>query len=176
MSYYYFAASLPSLKIDGALPMSVADFQDMCQAHLAPRHRCAMQALLSDETEATHPFVRAWRTLDAQIRNAVARYRATKRRIEPATVVRQGIPFEGLAEKAVTDAFALTDPLQRELAIDRFRWDQLGSLAGFDMFSLESILAYGLRLKIVERWAALSEERGRTRAEDLIEQRSKSDA
>jgi hypothetical protein len=167
MSYYYFAASLPSLKIDGALPMSVADFQDMCQAHLAPRHRCAMQALLSDETEATHPFVRAWRTLDAQIRNAVARYRATKR---------QGIPFEGLAEKAVTDAFALTDPLQRELAIDRFRWDQLGSLAGFDMFSLESILAYGLRLKIVERWATLSEERGRTRAEDLIEQRSKSDA
>ena len=60
--------------------------------------------------------------------------------------------------------------VQREEALDRFRWQQLEVMAGFDMFSIQALLAYGLKLKLVERWAPLSEDRGRVKAMDVIHQ------
>lgn len=177
MSYYYFAASLPSLQLDGELPFTFSNFKALCQAHLTPAHSAQLNALDASESDsAAHPFVRAWRETDAQIRNAVARHRAARKNLDPTHFVRNEVPHDGRTEKAVADAFALKNPLQREQALDRFRWQQLDERSGFDMFSLESILAYGLKLRIVERWATLNEEDGRVRAEDLIEQRSKDSA
>ncbi len=177
MSYYYFAASLPSLQLDGELPFTFSSFKALCHAHLTPAHAALLssrEALRSDAT--AHPFVRAWHEQEAQIRNAVVTHRATRKNLDPADHVRQEISYDGPTETAVADAFSNSNPLSRERALDEFRWQQLSERAGFDMFSLESILAYGLKLRIVERWSKMNEEDGRVRAEDLIEQRAKDSA
>ncbi len=175
MNYYYFAASLPSLALDGTLPLSYADFTASCAAHLSPAHAQAVDALTDESVDSPHPFVKAWRVIDTQIRNDIARLRATRRNADASAFVRADTPFNAEAEKAVTSAFAEQDPLKRERSLDGFRWAQIERLAGFDMFSINAILAYAVKLRLVERWASLSEDRGRARATDLIEQQSKGD-
>jgi hypothetical protein len=53
-----------------------------------------------------------------------------------------------------------TTPLERERALDRVRWNLLDELAGFDPFDSATALAYALKLRITERWHAVSDERG----------------
>ena len=175
MNYYYFAASLPTLALDGKPPFSRKGFAAQCRANLSPAHARAFAALTDDSIAAPHPFVKVWRELDAQIRNQVAALRAARRKVEAGPFLRPDVPFSADTAKAVSDAFALPNPLQRERAIDRFRWDQIERIQGFDMFSINAILGYAVKLQLVDRWASLSDERGRTRASDLIEQRSRAD-
>lgn len=177
MSYYYFAATLPSLQMDGALPFSFSSFKQLCQVHLSPAHALHVSTLESLKPEKTaHPFVRSWLEQEARIRHAVARHRAERRKLDPAAHLRQEMPHDSLTEKAVAEAFDTENPLARERALDEFRWQQLCERAGYDIFSLTSILAYGLKLRIVERWSNMNEANGRVRAEDIIEQRSKDSA
>jgi len=60
--------------------------------------------------------------------------------------------------------------VDREKAIDRIRWDMLDELAGFAGFGVESILAFCLKLFIVERWSAFDAVGGKARLEQLVAQ------
>ncbi|MDA1044328.1 MAG: hypothetical protein O3C57_03790, partial [Verrucomicrobia bacterium] len=114
MNYYYFAASLPSLDLDGALPLSSSNFASLCREHLSPAHAQAIDALSDESLVSAHPFVKAWRELDAQIRNPMATFRAARQNLDAAAFTRADIPFNAEASKAVTDAFELKNPMQRE--------------------------------------------------------------
>ena len=50
------------------------------------------------------------------------------------------------------------DPLERELALDRHRWALLDEMAAAPPFGVQAVFAYALKLRIVEKWAALSDE------------------
>jgi hypothetical protein len=54
----------------------------------------------------------------------------------------------------------LDDPLDRELALDRLRWTLLDELAVAAPFGLQAVLAYGLKLRLAEKWAAMDETEG----------------
>lgn len=170
MNYYYFASSLPALSLEGPLPFSFAEFRRQCRLHLRPSHFEAVCALTRTTQRSSHPFIAAWRELDTQIRNSVARFRAEKHKRDAGPYLRGNPPFSGAVHQAVDHAFSLANPLQREEALDRFRWQQLEAMAGFDMFSIHALLAYGLKLTLVERWAPLNADTGRVKAMDVIQQ------
>jgi hypothetical protein len=62
----------------------------------------------------------------------------------------------------------LSNTTRREKVIDQVRWDMLDGLSMFTGFHIESILAFCLKLLIVERWSRLDPAEGRRRLEQLV--------
>lgn len=52
------------------------------------------------------------------------------------------------------------DLLQREKEIDAFKWKWLEENTFFHYFSVEKILAFVIKMEILERWQPLSVEKG----------------
>ena len=57
---------------------------------------------------------------------------------------------------------------KREQALDRCRWHVVEELALPDPFGLAAVLAFAIKLRIAERWAALNETVGERKVEDFI--------
>lgn len=64
--------------------------------------------------------------------------------------------------------FEMTNLQEREMRLDILRWNFYEEVTFFHYFSVEKILAFVLKLFIVERWSALDEKRGRELFEKLI--------
>lgn len=60
--------------------------------------------------------------------------------------------------------------LTREKNIDQFKWDQINELTLFHYFSIEVVIAYILKLKMIYRWMSLDEKTGREMFERLIDE------
>jgi Protein of unknown function (DUF2764) len=63
----------------------------------------------------------------------------------------------------------LEDPHARELLLDRLRWTLLDELAARPAFGLQAVLAYGLKLRLAEKWAAMDEAAGLGIAAELVD-------
>jgi len=169
MSYYYFAASLPSLALEDPLPVSHEEFRARCGEHLSAPHLAAVDALSSDDAgNVPHPFVRLWRDRETQLRNALVRVRASRHGRDASAYLREQDDVDTAVDKAAGDAYARATPREREMALDRFRWTQAEALAGLDAFSIQAILAYSVKLKLCERWAGMDETEGRNRADAIV--------
>ena len=64
--------------------------------------------------------------------------------------------------------FEVLIPLAREESLDRFRWDTLEEMCGYDLFSIRAILAHALKIQIANRWATMDEESGIAAADSLV--------
>ncbi len=58
---------------------------------------------------------------------------------------------------------------EREKALDQVRWDWIEDRTFFHYFTIERLLAFLLRLEMVERWMQLDEESGKKMFEKLLE-------
>ncbi|GAF04715.1 DUF2764 family protein [Saccharicrinis fermentans] len=58
--------------------------------------------------------------------------------------------------------------LERELKIDRLKWNYLDESTVFNYFTVERVLAFVYKLLIVERWTALNEEEGKKMFQKLL--------
>ena len=166
MSYYYLISSLPGISIDAKPAINLADFRASCADQLSPGDQQALEVILEPPAlpEAqSHPFVAQWHARETQLRNASARLRAAKRQIDAGEYIRTHTGFDVGLEESVDDAFAQATPLAREQALDRVRWRVLDELTGSDPFSAAAVFAYGVKLRISERWASLDAETGQAK-------------
>lgn len=172
MNYYYFAATLPALALDEPPPLRQDEFLARCREHLRPTDFETLSQVFEPHPtrRADHPFLQAWQRSEVLLRNALARARAAHRGCDVAPFLRPEASPDSAVDQAAKAALEHAVPLDRELALDRFRWTQAEQLAGYDPFALESILAYALKLKLVERWAALDAKVGRHVVDTLIAQ------
>lgn len=167
MSHYFLAGSLPMLAFDEPPRITTVDFLSACQSHLAETEFKVVVAAL-EQTHCRHGFVRAWRDRDCQIRNTLAVARAQHRATDPQPYLRTHVGFDVATQHAVQEAMGRPHPLDRERGLDRLRWSTLDELAGPDMFRLDYLVAYGLKLQILERWAAMDDEAGNERVEQVV--------
>jgi hypothetical protein len=64
-------------------------------------------------------------------------------------------------EAVAKTAFEMTDPLEAALFLDKSRWDFLSDKAGIDdMFGVNNIYIYMLKLKLMERRLRFDTEKG----------------
>jgi len=169
MEYYYFAATLPSLTMDAPPPLSLEDYRALCREYLRATDSRTLEDLLDPSGPASeHPFVRRWREEETQLRNALVKRRAETLNRDGTEALREQQDYDSAVEDAAANAFLQRTPLIREQALDRFRWQQIEALAGFDPFSAESLFAYGLKLQLVERWAGIEDTEGRKKFEALV--------
>jgi len=170
VNYYFLAASLPTLSLDAPPPFSCQRFRALCAEHMSAKDLQTLDSLAEPlTTPSENSFVQEWRRREIHLRNAIARTRALRLQIEAAPYLREAPGYEAAIEHAVSEAYSRTSPLERELAIDRFRWRQLDELAGLNPFSLHALLAYALKLTLVERWASMTEKMGTARANEVVQ-------
>ncbi|MCG2658939.1 MAG: DUF2764 domain-containing protein, partial [Kiritimatiellae bacterium] len=188
-SYYYLVASLPALFLDEESPITPAEFMAACDQWLdaddARDIHCLMDnhsacakasdfAKATPDTTADRPecvkgaCANQWLARETEIRNALARLRAAKVRVDAEPFLRPCRELDLYTEKAVAEAMSRPQPLERELGLDRLRWSLLDDLSRFDPFGLPAVIAYALKLKLVERWSALTVEKGRAVVEEYL--------
>lgn len=169
-TYYYLVASLPALAFAAPGEMSCDAFVALCGEHLSVADHAELTALLAGRyDEVRTEFSRGWLDADRQVRNASVRARALRLGVDEKRFLREHRGFRVAAETAVNEAFARAHPLDRELALDRFRWNLADEWSLGEPFSLEAVLAYGMRLAINERWRGLTPERGRERFDEMVD-------
>lgn len=169
MTFYYLIASLPALSLGAPPPMTVAGLLEDVRRVADPEAAAELAALVADDASSARSSLAArWRAAQTQLGNALARTRAARLDVDPAAYLRPHEGFSNYLEMAVLDACAKPNPLERELSLDRFRWSLLEEWAREQPFGLDALLAYGLKLKLAERWAALTDEAGRTRLAETV--------
>lgn len=58
--------------------------------------------------------------------------------------------------------------IEREKAIDKIKWDYLDEQTFFHYFTIEKILSYTIKLKMIQRWMKLDKKTGRELLEKLV--------
>jgi hypothetical protein len=167
--YYYFIASLPWLTFSFPAALTKKDFLEECRRHLLPDDMVELDALLDGRrADVKTPFSSTWLDGDTQLRNAIVRQRALRLGVEEKKYLKAHDGFRVDAEAAVSDAFSRANPLERELALDRFRWKLAEELFVRDPYGLPAVLAYGVMLAINEHWRSLTPELGKDRLESMV--------
>jgi hypothetical protein len=145
-------------------------------------------------TAHENDFIASWFTFELQLRNILAalairrgmphlqqREQEYLKCLESALIcltdveerlLASAAPDFGLSEQLPWIERVLQLPvddfIQRERSIDQLRWDMLDELTTFSYFQIETLLAFCLRLMIVERWTGLDPQTGRKRLEQLV--------
>lgn len=134
-------------------------------------------------------FIRTWLSLERNASLVLAaitakRFNLDARKIiigesELVSLLRSGhwTEISFLEESEVVDAVMKISEEEhlavREHKIDDFKWAFLDNLTFADTFSIDTMLAYFLRLQILERWAVLDKERGERVFRDIVDHLNK---
>lgn len=176
MKPYYLVASLPTLVLGDPAPLDAAAFLAACANLLCAEEMAEATLMIEGRAgESASAFAKDWLRVDTQLRNAVARVRAGQRSTEARPYLRDHEGYDVSLEKAVTDAYTRPDPLERELFLDRYRWQRLEELVLAEPFGFAAVLAYALKLRMVLRWAGLNDEAGAARLTELLKELEKTE-
>ena len=169
MAYYSLVASLPNLEIGDEPPFSTEEYIGNCAQWVSEREEEILRKILLQEPDiAPCPLCQAWHNIETQLRNASVRHRGQKRGIDFKGFIRPHDGFSGTIETFVNEAFSHTDPVELEQELDRGRWNLAEQLVGQNPFGFEKVLAYGIQLKIVERWNRMDVSEGKKKIEAVI--------
>lgn len=160
-------------------------------------NRDQLNWLFFDEVIANNnAFIKEWFTFELNLRNLVAGINsrkglkhfdemATERDRAVSTMIigrndvaelilRSNAPDFGLSsilpwtEKVL--AISRGNLLEMEKGLDSLRWEMLNDMTTFSYFGIEKVLAFSIKLAIVERWKVLDPKTGRERLEMLAEE------
>jgi len=170
--YYYFVSSLPSLDLHQKTSVSYEDFLSACKENLSPRDMTVLaQARIDIEPEdVTHVFLHQWALCNRHLKNDVARLRARKFSQKEADVLREGFILDPLCTEAVSRAAKAAHPLEGERILDEARWKKIEELSSGYYFDVEALIAYALKVQIINRQQLLSSVKGRERFERYREE------
>lgn len=143
--------------------------------NLTPENELA--ALWYEEMLTTdHEFLRDWFTFDLNLKNILLVISARKNDLpfenqvignnQVAEIIRKsnardlGLSAEWPWIEKVIQIMETDDILAREKSIDLLRWSYLDELNTFNYFSVEVLMAYYLKLGIIERWLRLDQATG----------------
>lgn len=101
-----------------------------------------------------------FRSFDRALRNALVQARSDNAERVNRNVRRGDVGYAARAEEAAREAVN-SDPLEAERYLDRVRFDFLSELEVGHYFDFENIVIYCLKLQIIARRAARTDETGR---------------
>lgn len=161
--YYYLSASLPTLVFNQSPPLSLETFLAECEKLMVPDdYQKILQALSSEEPKGRVPtgIYGRWVAFNRDFKNEMAHFRAKRAGKDPQKYVRgEHHPLPHLTE-AVTRAGKAGDPLSAERVLDQVRFDFLEQLAAGEFMNFEYLLTYGLKLKMMTRYARIGSSLG----------------
>jgi len=169
--YYFLVASLPALQYDVAPTVSSDRLRPLCDEHLTRADRDILRQARLDVWNgdgSLHPSLRRWYRWEISLRNSLARGRAHAKGADAEPYLRPvpSLSFENFGadtfecEALARSSLSAPNPLVAQDALDRARWALFDSLEFGHPFELDWLLAYALKLQLLERRAQASPERG----------------
>ena len=147
-------------------PLSEERFAELCRTNLSAKDYAAFE-VLRNGGKSSHPFAREWNDFEMRFRNAIVKLRAAKLGVEPEKWLRKTnagkMPALPVVDDAINAAFAESDPMRRETALQKIRWNNAEKFAGADIFSSAAILARFIHLRILIERAKTNKDAGLAR-------------
>jgi hypothetical protein len=170
VEYVYLVTSLPHLESAGAPPFTSAALLSSCGGVLRQDHWEDLRAIVEERPwDVRAPEARRLVDAETQLRNALARIRAQRAGVEYAPRAQRRAALDTRADEAAARAMAVDDPLAREMLLDHHRWALLDEAARQPAFGVQAVFAYAFKLRLVEKWTALSDQRGLESALQVVE-------
>jgi hypothetical protein len=170
VEYVYLVVSLPHLDVAGAPPFTSAELLFSCGGVLRQDHWEDLRAIVEQRPQDVRaPEGRRLVGVETQLRNALARIRAQRAGVGYAARSHSHAGFDARADEVAARAMAVADPLEREMLLDRHRWALLDEAASQPAFGVQAVFAYAFKLRIVEKWTALSDQGGFDVALQVVE-------
>lgn len=175
--YCFLIASLPELQLELPAPMTVAEFDDICQAELGKDKFAALTAFdgtVTPEFRGEGPLsdlYNAYGKFELYLRNRIARRRADK--AGEQLELPDPPEYYGEYDFAAAALANTADPAERELIVDRLRWNFLEEQLLCREFSFEALCAYRLKLAIVNKYRDRKLEPGRKNFDAALERLSR---
>jgi hypothetical protein len=162
--YYYLISSLPMLR-QGEEPLfDHYQFLEDCRNWLGKTEFSILEklSLLPTESSAAsgNSLAAAWYRWETCLRNRIARTRKSAFTAEAEDYTLPEEDFFSEVERGVQDAFALSNPLEREKLLDALRWTLIENLEAGHIFDFDRLCAYKLKLMLVEKWQGREQEKG----------------
>ncbi len=161
MELFSLISSLPALKLFEEPFLSREKFLSYCSAGLQGKELELLEkfSIVPEEGNAElllsfpeKSLPRAYMRWEKALRNSIAKIRAGKwKNGEAGPNVRPEAGYEADAERAVLQAYAASNPLERERLLDQARWDKLDELSA-ELFSYDTLCAYSLKLQLIQKW------------------------
>lgn len=176
--YYFLVASLPALQYDVAPAVSSERLRALCADALSPADAEAFALARLDVwngSAGSHPALLRWYRWETALRNALARARASARGLDAERYLRPipDLPLENSGadtaecEIVARAALGAATPLAGQDILDRARWSLFESLELAHPFALDVVIAYALKLQLLERRALAAADRGREALERI---------
>jgi hypothetical protein len=159
--YFFLIPQLPSLSYGQIPPITSDSFRGLCRDYLQKGDLALLEycsfGYAKPETTAS-PFINAWLARERTIATNLTFLRAGKLN---RTLADFEIAHESFdAETQTKAAFAMENPLEAELFLDRGRWEAIENLLKTTYFGVNAVYAYMLKLLLIERRAAFNVEEG----------------
>ena len=169
-NYYYFVASLPSINYGEKPPISSEEFREQCYALLNPEDAeliryCRYDAPMAVETVQStgSEFIALFLARERTLILNLAYLRAGKLKRPSPGDPPHDVPR---AEAVAKAAFEMEDPLEATIYIDRARWGALDAMVGLDIFGVNNIFAFLMKLQLMERRQRFNAEKGTANYQD----------
>ncbi len=119
-------------------------------------------------------FIREYFAFDLNLRNAKVRYingALGRAPMQDIVVLDQSEDAEQSEPDPELDAvFVADDLIQRERKIDDFIWEKVENMVLMELFTMDRILAFIVKLRIIDRWMKLDENTGRGMFRRLVDE------
>ena len=172
MNYYDIMASMPNLSMRSPPPMSPEAFVRSCEGRMPSGDACEFAEFTSGHyAQCSTSFARRWATFEQTLIQKLAGYRAKQWKLEADAYA--FLPDAGSDETyidhVIAEAYAKSNPRERERVLDRARWQELDNLIIQTPFGLAAVLATYVKLQIMSRWYGLHRDKGKQRLQAVMD-------
>ena len=105
-------------------------------------------------------FIREYFDFDGRLRNLKVGYLAQRLGKKGDTFLVNLPEADFEEEKQINATLANPDFVAREQQMDELKWEKASDIARMDYFNMNTILAFLVKAKTVQRWAELDKEKG----------------
>ncbi len=181
-NYHYIIAGLPELVPDFEVQeFSYPDMQSAIVSQLSAKDARLVEWLefgleshnmshhfYSAAKRSKNHFILEFFTFEQLLRNTQVQYLAkqTGKKGEDYFIGEYSTEFEEYNK--IISVFRTENIIERERLIDRLRWEKISEIVTFEYFSINVILAFLAKGKIIERWNRLDKEEGAKLFRELV--------
>ncbi len=170
--FFYFLSSLPMPRWGEKPPMSYDRFIALCRSQLGDKlsdEVAALQLVPCENRDGMSPVAEAWNRFETFLRNTVGGIRKSRMRKSKTVMTKHETDYlSSLDAKRIEEILSIASPLERENALDNFRWKFLDGIETQHAYSKGAVEIYALRLLLLEKQASRQYEAGRAAFDKLM--------
>ncbi len=162
-AYYYFTATLPYLDFDSIPTMPDEAFLAECERLLTEDDFFVVQGFLSqrEKLNSHNDTVNALAQYNRDFQNEIVWFRTQKVHKDSGDAMRKTRAGSLNIVETIQQASKIPNLLEAEKFLDKTRWQNWDHFLMGRQGGLESIIVYGLKLKILNRYKEINSPKGR---------------